>query len=244
MANKIAKKFTPKKKKTLVPEPNWDKLSKAKSEEARYAAWLDCDEFCRMELSDRETIHPMRRWIELESGWDLTEESKIVPETYINAYARNGWKARKLGYMPEKVRNNLDTHLKPIVKRAIALRDALAPDTVDFSHLDDDHEWHPSKVKLWIKKWSEYEKSLDSESKDAIIRMQYQIAHNYVKNMNTYLRSSVWLDSHWGENRQHRVMKVCRALAYDADGIPKREVGTYYPDIYSIWTKEMAEQCN
>ena len=235
---KATKKFTPKKKKTLTPEPNWDKLAKAKTEETKYSAWLDCDEFCRMELTEREVSHAMRRWIELESGWNLAEESRLIPETYINSFARNGWKARKLGYMPERVRQNLDKHLQPIVKRAAELKTAITPTTTDFSHLESDHPWHPTKVKEWIKKWSDYEKSLDSGSKDAMVRMEYQTAHTYVLNMNAYLRSGVWLDSHWGANREHRVLIVCKALAYDADGMPKRDVGTYYPDMGAVWTKE------
>ena len=238
---KATKKFTPKKKKTLTPEPNWDKLAKAKTEEDKYAAWLDCDDFCRYELTDREIIHAMRRWIELESGWNLAEESRMIPETYINSFARNGWKARKLGYIPAKVKANLDKYCKPVVLRAQELKDAISPDTVSFDHLEADDPWHPTKVKAWIKKWSDYEKSLDPESKDSKIRMEFQTAHTYVKNMNTYLRSSVWLDSHWGENREHRVLQVCKAMAYEADGMPKRSVGTYYPDMGAIWTKEMQQ---
>ena len=32
----------------------------------------------------------------------------------------------------------------------------------------------------------------------------------------------------------------CVAMAYYADGTPKRDVGTYYPDLMDVYTKDMA----
>lgn len=237
-------KFTPKKKKTLVPEPKWDKLRKAKTEEQKYAAWLECDDFVRHEITDREVTHAIRRWIELESGWDLAEEAKKIPETFLSAYAKNGWKARTLGYMPQSVRDNLEKNLRPTVAKAFKLREAIVEPGYDFTTMEDDHPWHPTKVKEWVKKWQSYMKSLDPDSNVAKIRMEYQIAHTYVQNMNAYLRNGVWLDTHWGENRENRCVPVCKVMAYHPDGTVKRTVGTWYSDVQGIWTKEMELECN
>lgn len=237
-------KFTPKKKKTLVPEPKWDKLRKAKTEEQMYAAWLECDDFVRHEIPDRELTHGMRRWIESDSGWDLSDEAKKIPETFLSAYAKNGWKARTLGFMPQRVRDNLDKHLKPTVAKAFQLREAIVESGYDFTTMEDDHPWHPTKVKEWVKKWQSYMKSLDPDSNVAKIRMEYQIAHTYVQNMNAYLRNGVWLDTHWGENRENKCVPVCKVMAYHPDGTVKRTVGTWYSDVQGIWTKEMEIECN
>jgi hypothetical protein len=35
---------------------------------------------------------------------------------------------------------------------------------------------------------------------------------------------------------------VCVAMAYDENGLPKRDVGTYYADIGMVWTKEMQKE--
>ena len=240
-------KFVPKKKKTLTDEPNWAKLCKSKTEEDKYNAFVECEKFVHDEITDKEYLHSMKKWIRVESGWGVNEQLNKIPDVYLISFSKHGWKAIKLGFMPKSVESTLKKSLMPLLDKADELRDKMVVDPVIHpSHfeLDDDDEWHPSKVKEWIKKWSAYGKSLDPESKDPKIRMEYQTTQTYVKNMNTYLRSSVWLDSHWGENREHRVLQVCRTMAYDDDGMAKRDVGTYYPDMGAIWTKEMQKDAN
>ena len=51
----------------------------------------------------------------------------------------------------------------------------------------------------------------------------------------------MWLDFRYGENREHRIQRVCLAMAYDKDGNPKRTYNTWYPDIATVWTKELEE---
>jgi hypothetical protein len=53
--------------------------------------------------------------------------------------------------------------------------------------------------------------------------------------MQIYLKTGVWLDTHFGENREKKIYNVCVAPAYDADGLIKRSVGVYYRDIGMIW---------
>ena len=64
----------------------------------------------------------------------------------------------------------------------------------------------------------------------------------YVRNMKTYLRNGDWVDSFYGEHQEKRVRYRCIALAYDKNGDPKRNVGTFYPDIGIMWTQEMQDE--
>jgi hypothetical protein len=233
-------KPTKKKIKTLTPEPNWEKLRKAKTEEDRMIAWRDCDDFVHFEVTDREHLHSLKRWIETESGWGLTEETKIIPDTFLHVFAKNGWKARQLGYMPTQVYSFLENQLKPLLIKAPSLREKSVDLGHDFSDLDPEDDWHPNKVKEWLKKWQLHLRSIKSyeEHSDSKLRMEYQTTATYIYNLSLYLRSGVWCDSHWGENRENKVVPVCRVLAYDSKGVVKRTPGVYYPDISAIWSKE------
>jgi hypothetical protein len=64
-------------------------------------------------------------------------------------------------------------------------------------------------------------------------------AQNYIKNIYYYLRTGEWVDDYCGKTADRRMKTVCIALSYDADGNPKRSVGTWYPDMGSEWTLEM-----
>ena len=231
-------KFIPKKKKTITPEPNWDKLAKAKTEEGKVAAWKNCEDYVHYEVTDKELLHSIKKWIRLHSEWNLSNEAEIIPDTFLLTYAKNGWKAMKLGWMPDMVKTNLEAELKPLLKRAQELKNRVTPsDAIDFDSLDKSHWLHPDKVKVWLKKWKTF--LTDSkgweDNKDANLRMQYQTGKTYVYNMNVYLRTGFWGDDHFGENREGKVMTVCKHPAYDADGMIKRNVGTYYPDIGVVW---------
>ena len=42
-----------------------------------------------------------------------------------------------------------------------------------------------------------------------------------------------------GASEEHKVVPRVIAMAYNPDGTPKRTVGFWYPDIETVWTKEM-----
>jgi len=241
MARSKKVKLTKKKIKTLIPEPNWEKLYKAKTEDERMDAWHICEDFVHYEVTDREHLHSLKRWVETESGWNLTEEAKIIPDTFLHVFAKNGWKARQLGYMPEQIRLFLETQLKPLLTKAPLLREKSVDLGHDFSDLDPEDEWHPIKVKEWLKKWQLHLRSIKSyeEHPDSKLRMEYQTTATYIYNLSLYLRSGVWCDSHWGENRENKVVPVCRVLAYDSKGVVKRTHGVYYPDIGEVWSRDL-----
>ena len=61
----------------------------------------------------------------------------------------------------------------------------------------------------------------------------------YIRYCEHYLRSGDWVGMFSGANEEHRVVPRVIAMAYNADGTPKRNVGFWYPDIKTVWTKEM-----
>lgn len=236
-------KFTPKKKKTLVPEPSWDKYRRYTSDETQEKAYKECLDYVHYEVTEREQLHWLKKWVREKSGWDLHEETVTLPDVYMLPFAKYGWLAIMLQYVPKTVLTSLENNLKPLLHRADEFR---AKHTVEEVALPDDkdHFLYPGKVKQWLAVWKDYLKGIDAykESKDPKDRMKYQVAETYVYNMNAYLRTGVWNDTHFGENREGKVLWVCKALAYDKDGCVKRTFGTYYPDIGQVWTRELANE--
>ena len=114
-------------------------------------------------------------------------------------------------------------------------------------NLDEDYALHPDQVKEWIKVQKELvsteKRNERSKVKGATAR---RIGHEgYVRNMQTYLKDGVWNDLFYGERQQHKMEFICGAMAYYHEGpykgMPKRNVGVWYPDINCTYTKEMFE---
>jgi hypothetical protein len=216
------KKPTPKKKATLVPEPKWDRLRKAKTEQDQYNAFLQCEDYVHYEVTDKERLHSMKKWVRDISGWDVPNLT-VLPDTYLLSFAKQGWKFYKLGYMPERVAESLRDNLYPLYERAVDLREKIFSEPTihpSVSELESDHKLHPDKVKTWISAWKN---NKDDASK------------RYVSNMQTYLRTGVWLDACYGLNREYKAVPISIALAYDREGIVKRTKGVYYPDLGLVW---------
>ena len=235
---KIKRNFTPKPKKTLTPAPNWDKLKKAETEEDRIAAWLECDFFVHTEITDREYLHSTKKWIRDQSGWGVYEDTLKIPDVHLATIGKHGWKAIRLGYMPERVKEQFKQQLFEMLDNLANLREGMGyepPIHPSLEDLEDDAELHPKKVKQWIEYWKKFLSS--SKKKDEVTREQVT-AQTYIYNMQIYLKSGVWLDSHCGERREKKMVPVCVVPAYDKDGMIKRSVGVYYPDIKRVWSKE------
>ena len=108
--------------------------------------------------------------------------------------------------------------------------------------MDEEHDLHPDKVKEWIKTHKELisveKKNERKNVKGATAR---RISHEgYVKNMQAYLKDGVWNDSFYGERQEYKMEFVCSAMAYYHEGpnkgMPKRNVGVWYPDIGRVYT--------
>ena len=115
--------------------------------------------------------------------------------------------------------------------------------------LPDDDKYSFKNVKKWIKHSkdlvSEYNKTARSwvsssqEKQKASTTAEHKKA--YIRYMELYLKSGDWVSMFSGEDENQKVIPRCIALAYHADGTPKRSVGVFYPDINAVWTKEMNE---
>mgnify|MGYP000945801465 FL=1 len=232
------KKFVPKKKKTLIPEPDWDKLRKAKTEENKIAAFKSVADFVHFEVSDKEQLHWLKKWIREYSDWNMHEETVVIPPAYLTSFSKYGWIAIRLGFIPDSIRNSLEKNLKPILQRAQFLKDKDKTELIDLPK-EPDYFLHPDKVKSWLTTWKLFvtNNKKDEESPDRSIRMRYQSAQSYVTNMQNYLRTGIWNDMWFGERREQKVRLVCKAIAYETDGTVKRNVGTWYPDIQRVWEK-------
>jgi len=108
--------------------------------------------------------------------------------------------------------------------------------------LPDDHPVSLKNVRAWIKSNKDERDGLRKilrTSNDRDIRNRFNIIDCYVQDMQAYIRGGIWLSTMYGEQMEHKVTYRCIELAYDKNGMPKRNVGTWYPDMGCLYTQEM-----
>jgi hypothetical protein len=111
--------------------------------------------------------------------------------------------------------------------------------------LDDEHALSLPSIKRYIKTSQEKLTAAraNMRSKETKIAnkaiAEVNSLQGYIRNLQTYLRTGTYTDMFYGEHQQNRMKNVCIKMAYDMDGNPKRNIGTFYPDINAEWTKEM-----
>ena len=107
----------------------------------------------------------------------------------------------------------------------------------DVLALDPEDTLSMQNVKKWIKTQKElaskYRKEDRQGVKGALAKMHR--AESYARSMQNYLSSGTWTDLFYGEFQQNKMGWVCKVLAYDNKGEPKRSHGVFYPDINKIW---------
>jgi len=114
--------------------------------------------------------------------------------------------------------------------------------------LPDDHRLHPDKVKDWIKSQKDLLKSEKAGIRAKIKGSEARAANHegYIRNCQKYLRDGDWIDMFYGPNQEHTIARRCVAQAYHwygpKKGEPKFDVGTYYPMLGCVYTKEMHEE--
>ena len=222
-------------------EPKWELLMKATTEEERLAAWNECEYFVHSVITSKEYIHSARKWIRDFTDWNLYQQAMLIPDPFFALIAKDGWKAYVLKYMPVSVENHFKRELLSLISRVDSLRKMMhyeSPIHASVTSLPEDDELHYTKVKAWIDVWKKFIAANRKNSGTT----EYQTATRYVQNMQTYLSTGVWLDSHFGEKRERKMHSVCIAPAYDKDGMMKRTVGVYYRDIACVWTREMRDE--
>ena len=57
----------------------------------------------------------------------------------------------------------------------------------------------------------------------------------YIRFIEHYLRTGDWISDFMGDDEEKKTQWKCVAMAYHADGTPKRTKGVFYPDINMIW---------
>ena len=116
-------------------------------------------------------------------------------------------------------------------------------------NLPDDDKYSFKNVKEWIKHSkdlvSEYNKVARSRasSSQAIQKASNAADHKkvYIRDLEYYLKTGDFISYFSGQDELTKVIPRCVALAYYEDGTPKRSCGVFYPDINTVWTKEMDE---
>lgn len=164
-----------------------------------------------------------------------------------NALAQMGVVAKTSKKVSSPTRKLTAEQKAAAVARLAAAREAKGPSQntmidVDVRNLPDDDTFSLKNVRQWIKTNKELLVAMKGmkDSKEASERASYANVETYVANLEAYLRSGHYLDFRFGENGQNKVTYVCRAMAYHANGMPKRTVNVLYPDI-GLYTQEMED---
>jgi len=113
--------------------------------------------------------------------------------------------------------------------------------------LPDDDTYSFKNVKEWIKENKLQVSALGQQARSMRnAPKEKQTASNladskkaYIRYCEHYLKHGDWIGIFSGANEEHKVVPRVIAMAYTPDGIPKRTVGYWYPDIETVWTKEM-----
>ena len=129
--------------------------------------------------------------------------------------------------------NKKPAEYKNIAKSVLALPDE---DTYSFKNVKG---WIKEN-KLQVSSLGQHARSMGNAPKDK------QTASNladskkaYIRYCEHYLKHGDWIGIFSGANEEHKIVPRVVAMAYNPDGNPKRTVGYWYPDIETVWTKEM-----
>jgi len=115
--------------------------------------------------------------------------------------------------------------------------------------LPDDDKYSFKNVKTWIKhskdlvlEYNKIARSRVSSSQEAQ-KASTTADHKkvYIRELEYYLKSGDFISYFSGQDEATKVIPRCVAMAFYSDGTPKRSVGTFYPDISAVWTKDMDE---
>ena len=113
--------------------------------------------------------------------------------------------------------------------------------------LDDEEPYSLKNVKVWIKHNKELITMLNARARNREISpkdkqqalIQADDKKAYIRYIEHYIKTGDWIGMFSGQNEMKKVIPKVVAMAYYPDGTPKRTVGYWYPDIESVWTKEM-----
>jgi hypothetical protein len=112
--------------------------------------------------------------------------------------------------------------------------------------IPDEDSLSLKSVKLWIKhnkdKAAAYlinSRRRGASPKQAITdKINSESVKAYIRFMEHYLKTGDWISDNMGQDEGMKTQWRCVAMAYYADGTPKRSKGVYYPDINMIWESD------
>jgi hypothetical protein len=115
--------------------------------------------------------------------------------------------------------------------------------------LPDDDKYSFKNVKQWIKHSKdlvlEYNKIARARASSSQDKQKASNAADhkkvYIRDLEYYLKSGDYISYFSGQDETNKVTPRCVAMAYHADGTPKRSVGVFYPDIDMVWTQGLDE---
>ena len=115
--------------------------------------------------------------------------------------------------------------------------------------LPDDDRYSFKNVKEWIKESkdlvAQYSRDARRMSNTPQDKQKAQNAADnkkaYIRYCEHYLKTGDWIGMFSGKEETTRVIPKCIAMAYHADGTPKRSVGVFYEDIMMVWSQDMDE---
>ena len=110
----------------------------------------------------------------------------------------------------------------------------------------DDDPLSVKSIKKWIKHNKEKASAYLTNSrrrgappKQSIIdKIRSENVKAYIRFMEHYLRTGDWVSNYMGADEEMKTQWKCVAMAYHADGTPKRTKGVFYPDINAVWVSE------
>lgn len=173
-----------------------------------------------------------------------TKAAKKAEALKMLGYDSNRPKAKKI----RKKRNLSPEQKAAAIERLKKAREAKGPSVnkliaENVRNLPDEDKLSLKNVRGWIKDNKDTLRGMRwmKNSKDGKERGQYYRAETYIANMETYLRTGVWVDLFYGDQQQHKIKFTVAKnhMAYYPDGTPKRAVGYFYEDINATWTREM-----
>ena len=163
------------------------------------------------------------------------------------------WKAPKTRKKRKPMSDEQKVAASERLAKAREARDAKNPDYgkgnfhESLRNLSVDHQLHPDKVKKWMKTQKELAASERGNVKKDIKGSIAKLADHqgYVRQMQSYLKHGDWVCMFYGEYQEKRIRSRCVKLGYywygPNIGKPKRDVGTFYPDLGMTWEEGMTE---
>ena len=138
-------------------------------------------------------------------------------------------------YKPKKKRKLSAEQKAAAAERLAKARANRAPSELKSIHpsirdLPDDHELSYKNVKQWIKtnqaKLATAKSEVKAGNKDANAKKIN--LETYISNMQSYLRTGVWVDLFWGEHMEHKMGWMCVRPGFESDGTMKMSHGVAY----------------